>query len=435
MKKQLLCGVAERITTPELGVDMPGYFGTRKATAVKDDLYAQVVVLDNGETVTAIFSIDILDFMSSFSGAVRRRLAKEIGIAEKAVLMAATHAHTSHATNYTGFAVKKNTRVMKRLEDLCVEAAVEAYNRRAPVTVKRGAGEQKGISFCRNFFVGDAQAATNPKQGTDPASLHAMYEIDYGVEVLRFDDANGKTIGQIVNFACHPDVVGGHEFCADYPGEMRRILKERFGADSVVVFLNGCAGNINHIDAYKRIAGYKYPADHYKYMGKTLATEVLRIHDKELRAVDSVELSVKDQTFRAKRRQPTEEDMAFSARVLAEEVPERHDIVYAKELKAMHDHPKFYENVEVQVIRIGESVIVGLPGEIYSDIGLRIKEKCGLEQCMIAELANGTVGYVVSEPAFSAGVYETKLSRYNSAVSPDAGDRMVEVADQLMKKL
>ena len=434
MNKQLLCGAAERITTPALGVDMPGYFGTRKATAVKDDLYAQAIVLDDGEKLLAIFSIDILDFVASFSNAVRRRLAEAIGIEEKAIVLSATHAHTSHATNYTGFAVKKNTRVMKRLEDLCVEAGIEAYKNRVPVTVKRGTGEQKGISFCRNFFAADGSAATNPKS-CDPSSIRPMYDIDYSVEVLRFDDASGKTVGQIVNFACHPDVVGGHEFCADYPGVLRRVLKESFGKDSVVAFLNGCAGNINHIDAYKRVGGYKYPADHYVYMGETLAKEVLRIHAEELRTVEDTTLGVKNQVFRAKRRQPSEEDMAFSKRVLAEEEPERHDIIYAKELKAMCDCPKFFENVEVQVFRIGESALVALPGEIFCDIGQRIKARCGLEQCMVTELAGGTVGYVVSEPAFSAGVYESKLSRYNSSLSPEAGDRMVEVADKLMKKL
>ncbi|MBR2354667.1 MAG: neutral/alkaline non-lysosomal ceramidase N-terminal domain-containing protein [Clostridia bacterium] len=435
MKKQLLCGAAERIVTPALGVDMPGYFGTRTATGVKDDLYAQAIILDNGEKLLAVLSIDILDFLSSFANAVRRRLSERIGIDPKAVLIVATHIHTGHATNYTGFAVKKNTRVMKRLEDLCVEAAVEAYENRVPVTLKRGSGEQRGISFNRNFFMADGKAATNPGVGTDPATLRPMAEIDYRVEVLRFDDEKGTTVGQIVNFACHPDVVGGTEFSADYPGEMRRILKENFGKDSVVAFLNGCAGNINHIDAYKRVEGYKYPRDHYKYMGQTLAKEVLRIHEEELKAVENYDLSVKDQTFRAKRRQPTEEDLAFCERVLAQTEPDRHDIVYAQEMKAIHDHPKFYESVEVQTLRIGESVIVGLPGEIYSDIGMRIKDVCGFDQCMVTELANGTVGYVVSEPAFSAGVYETKLSRYNSALSPDAGDRMVEVAGKLMKNL
>lgn len=435
MKKQFLCGAAERVTTPALGVDMPGYFGTRKASGVKDDLYAQAIVFDDGEQLMAVLSIDILDFLSSFTTAVRRRLSEAIGIDPHAVLMVATHIHTGHATNYTGFAVKKNTRVMKRLEDLCVEAVIEAYENRVPVTVKRGSGEQKGISFNRNFFMADGKAATNPAPGTDPTTMRPMAEIDYRVEVLRFDDEQGRTVGQIVNFACHPDVVGGTEYCADYPGEMRRVLKERFGKDSVIAFLNGCAGNINHIDAYKRVAGYKYPRDHYQYMGQTLATEVLRIHDEELKMVECPDLAIKDQSFRAKRRQPTEADLAFCERVLAEKEPDKHDIVYAREMKAIHDHPKFYENVEVQALRIGESVIVGLPGEIYSDIGMRIKDACGFDQCMVTELANGTVGYVVSEPAFSAGVYETKLSRYNSALSPDAGDRMVEVAGKLMKKL
>jgi hypothetical protein len=404
------------------------------ASGVKDDLYAQAIVLDNGITKLAVISIDILDFLSSFAHSVRNRLAKAIGIDPHAVLIVATHIHTGQPTNYTGFAVKKNTKAMKRLEDLCVEAAIEADKNRVPVRVGHGTGEEKSISFNRNFFLTDGTAATNPKVGTDPATLRPMAEIDYAVDVIRFDDASGKTVAEIVNFACHPDVVGGSEYSADYPGELRRVLKERFGKEFVLTFLNGCAGNINHIDARLRVQGYKYPADHYKHMGRTLAKEVLRIHD-GIKTEDASELSFLTQSFRAKRRQPDDAQKEFIEKVLAQDTPDRKDIVYATEMKAILDHPKYYETVEVQTLRIGESAIVGLPGEIYSDIGMRIKELAPFGQCMVTELANGTVGYVVTEPAFSAGVYETKLSRYNSSLSPDAADRMVEVAGKLLKNI
>ncbi len=432
--KQLLCGAAERITTPALGLDIPGYFSARKATGVKDDLYAQALILDNGETLMAVISVDILDFLSSFSSAIRKRLAEAIGIAPEAVMIVATHIHTGQPTNYTGFSVKKNTKAMKRLEDLCVEAAMEAYENRRPVRMGRGSGEERTISFNRNLFMKNGGAITNPKAEDKLSVLGPMAEIDYGVEVLRFDDETGKTVAQIVNFACHPDVVGGNEYSADYPGELRRILKERFGKDSVLVFLNGCAGNVNHINPNLRMDGYRYPADHYKTMGQTLAREVLRIHDR-LAWVEDITLEAKSQTFRAKRRQPGEEQIRFIGEVLAQKEPNRKDYVYATEMKAMVAHPKQYENVEVQTLRVGESVVVGLPGEIYADVGMRIKERAPFGQCMVSELANGTVGYVVTEPAFSAGVYETKLSRYNSALSPDAADRMVETADKLMKKM
>ncbi len=430
--EQFLCGAAERITTPRLGLDIPGYFTARKADGVKSDLYTQALILDDGRELVVLISVDILDFQRSFATAVRRRLGEAMGVKPSAVLITATHTHTGQPTNYTGFTVKQNTAAMKRLEDLTVEAALEAYHSRRPVCVSRASGREERISFRRNILLKDGSAITNPKPMHKDQIVGPLGEIDYGVELLRFDDENGKTVAQVVHFACHPDVVGGNQYCADYPGELRKILKERFGEDSVLIYLNGCSGNINHIDPNRRVEGYSYPADHYKAMGAMLAETVLKLHENAA-SEEEPTLSAHSTCFCAKRRQPTREQFVWADEILRQKAPDRKDFVYATELKAMQKHPKQLERVEVQVLRIGQTTVVGLPGEIYADTGLAIKAACPTEQCMVSSLANGTVGYVVTEPAFGHGVYETKLSRYNSSLSPDAAHRMVTEAAKLMK--
>lgn len=431
---QLLCGAAERVITPELGLDIPGYFFVRTATGVKSDLYTQAVVLSREEETLVVISMDILDFQAGFAKEIRKRLAEQIGVKPSSVMITATHAHTGQPTDYTGFCVKKNTRAMKRLANLTVEAVLEAYEKRREARLGFGVGEEKGISFNRNFYMKDGSIKTNPGKRFPNDIVKPVSEIDHSVNVLRFDDEQGKTVAQIVNFACHPDVVGGTEYCADYPGELRRVLKERFGQDSVLVYLNGCAGNINHIDAFRVAEGYRYPKDHYVTMGETLAKEVLRIHE-GIRWTEDTELSAMNQSFRARRRQPTEEQLSWAREILRADAPGESDLVYAKEWIYLHEHPMRYCNVEVQVLRIGDCALVGLPGEIYSDTGLAIKEISPFGRNMVAQLANGTVGYVVTEPCFTGGVYESKLARYNSSVYPEAADRMVATAQKLMKKL
>lgn len=430
---RFLCGAAERVVTPALGLDIPGYFSVRKGSGVKSDLYSQAVVLQRGEELLVIISIDILDFQASFAKEIRRRLGERIGVPAKSVMVVATHAHTGQPTNYTGFCVKKNTKAMARLADLTVEAAVEAYESRRPVRIGWGVGEQKGISFNRNFYLKDGRIMTNPGKRFPNELVGPISEIDQSVGVIRFDDESGKTVAQIVNFACHPDVVGGSEYCADYVGELRRVLKGHFGSDSVLVYLNGCAGNINHIDAFYVAKGNRYPRDHYVVMGETLAREVLRIHS-ELEWKDDAELVSDSKVFRAPRRQPSQEQLKKAAEALADENATESDRIYALEWTHLAKHPKTFENVEVQLLAIGDCALVGLPGEIFSDTGLAIKACSLYPMNMVAQLANGTVGYVVTEPGFTGGIYESILSRYNSSLYPDAADRMVRVAHSLMKK-
>ena len=55
----------------------------------------------------------------------------------------------------------------------------------------------------------------------DPAALMFEGPVDPEVAVLAARDKNGKLLGSIVNFACHPCHHGGDEvFSAGYPGQL-----------------------------------------------------------------------------------------------------------------------------------------------------------------------------------------------------------------------
>jgi len=63
--------------------------------------------------------------------------------------------------------------------------------------------------------------------------------------------------------------------------------------------------------------------------------------------------------------------------------------------------------VEVQVIALGNEIAwVSLPGEIFVELGLAIKQDSPFPQTIIAELANGAIGYIPSRRAYSQGNYE-----------------------------
>ncbi len=106
--KPLLCGAAERVITPRLGLQILGYFRIRKASAVKSDLKTHAIVLDEGDTKLAIIHIDILDFQASLARRIRKRLKEAIGISSKNVMIAATHTHTGMPSNYFGSVVTES---------------------------------------------------------------------------------------------------------------------------------------------------------------------------------------------------------------------------------------------------------------------------------------------------------------------------------------
>jgi neutral ceramidase len=88
--------------------------------------------------------------------------------------------------------------------------------------------------------------------------------------------------------------------------------------------------------------------------------------------------------------------------------------------------------LEVQVIALGSDVAcVSLPGEIFVELGLAIKERSPFRYTFIAELANGSIGYIPNREAYPQGNYEVVSAR----CAPGGGELLVEAATRLLREL
>jgi hypothetical protein len=82
-------------------------------------------------------------------------------------------------------------------------------------------------------------------------------------------------------------------------------------------------------------------------------------------------------------------------------------------------------DAEVQVITIGDKIAwVALPGEIFVELGQAIKLASPYPITIIAELANGSIGYVPDRRAYPQGAYEVISAR----VTEGSGEKMVDAA-------
>ena len=87
---------------------------------------------------------------------------------------------------------------------------------------------------------------------------------------------------------------------------------------------------------------------------------------------------------------------------------------------------------EVQVIALGPDLaFVALPGEIFVELGLFVKHNSPFRHTIIAELANGSVGYVPTKRAFEEGNYEPVSAR----CAPGSGEQIAETAVKLLKEV
>ncbi|MBL8222619.1 MAG: hypothetical protein JNL62_25495, partial [Bryobacterales bacterium] len=87
---------------------------------------------------------------------------------------------------------------------------------------------------------------------------------------------------------------------------------------------------------------------------------------------------------------------------------------------------------EVQVIALGGEVAwVGVPGELFVELGLAIKRASPFASTIVVELANGSMNYFPNRKAFAEGNYEPVSTRF----APGAGESLVDAATALVVEL
>src|SRR5262249_4319897 len=210
--------------------------------------------------------------------------------------------------------------------------------------------------------------------------------------VFYLETAQAKPVVSYVNFAMHPDTVGGEGISADYPGVLARLLADYKGADMMTLFANGCCGNLNHRNIHW--ADPQKGPQEARRIGTVLAGAVCKTYPL-LEPLTTGKLQVKSEVLKlalppmtpaegtqAKEvvRRIREPQTQFLEKVKALQVLD----VAAREGKPLE--------VEVQVIVLGDRLAwVSLPGEIFVELGLAIKKASPFPCTMIAELANGSI--------------------------------------------
>jgi hypothetical protein len=90
-------------------------------------------------------------------------------------------------------------------------------------------------------------------------------------------------------------------------------------------------------------------------------------------------------------------------------------------------------------IGIGDVAFVLLPGEMFVEYGMAIKERAAPRSVVTLAYANGAPGYVPHRSAYPAGGYEVEEAfryyGYPACYAPEAGEALVEAAVELLDEV
>lgn len=433
----LQVGLAEIDITPPVGYRMDGYFYERLNTGRRDPLKAKALVFQQGARRAALVVCDLLGMPRSMSSEVRALAAARTGIPADNIAIAATHTHTGplfagerarvfseQAAARFGTDPLAALKYPEALRDQLVDVIAAANARVSPATMEFVHAREDRVSFNRRYHLKDGTVRFNPGV-LNPEIVRAAGPIDPDLPFVLFTK-DKQPVGSLSVFALHLDTVGGTEYSADYPAHLADELRREFGESFISVFGTGTCGDINHID----VSGQRrYTA---RLIGQQLGIDILSARsraqlDRPSLGVTSARLSLPlrrvsgEQAAAAKANMPKvgTKDLPFLVQV---ETVATLDLVRRGSTL----------DTEVQVFRLHPDVaVVLLPGEVFADLGLAIKRRSPFRHTLVIELSNDNPAYIPTEKAFKEGSYET----VNSRIAPGGGERLVEIAIQLLNDI
>ncbi len=433
----LQVGLAEIEITPPVGYRMDGYFTERLSTGVKDPLKAKALVFQQGNTKTALAVCDLIGVPQSLTTEVRALAAARTGIPIADIAITATHTHTGplfsgeRARVFSEQAAAKygsdplaSVKYPEMLRDRLVDVIVAANADVSPASLEFVAASEDRVSFNRRYHLKDGTVATNPGIA-NPNVVRAAGPIDPDLPFILI--TKGKTpVGSLTVFAMHLDTVGGTEYSADYAGHLANELRREFGEKFISVFGTGPCGDINHID----VSGRR--RNDARLIGAQLAVSVLSARPRQPLATPSLAAAAGRLSLPLRKVSDTQVAAARAnvPKIGGRELPFLTQVDTVSTLDLSRRGPTL--DAEVQVFRLHPDLaIVLLPGEIFSELGLAIKQASPFKQTLVIELSNDNPAYIPTEKAFKEGSYET----VNSRIASGGGERLVAEALRLLKTL
>lgn len=408
-----------------------------------DPLRVRAVALEDGQAGQALLllAFDLVSVSKTLTAAIRKRLNEQFEIDTGRIILAATHTHSGPVVNDDegvehGPLEKAN---LAGLIEKAAQAAGEALANREAVTLELGKGLAQDAGKNRSEIGGP----------TDPAT---------GVLVAR-SVATGELRGIVLNYTCHPTVLGPTNllYTADYPYYTVQAVSQATGLPPErILFTQGACGDINAGHSPKLSINSPTAANTRTFeaaaqlggnVGKAAVEALNGPLTRLTPALEVANLNVEIEwqrqdwpepgfleSYRAERQAELDQALAqgdaaaVSNQKLLKEWAES---LLARPLDAAWPPPLF----NIEVVRLGELTWVTIPGELFVEYGLALKQRLG-GPTWILGYTNGALGYIATPGAYERQDYEAHLAyryhRYPAPFSPGTGQRLVERVSELL---
>ena len=431
---QLRAGVSEIELKPELGLATGD--GAPQAKGFLTPLYVKALVLANGEDEVAVVTLDMLGIDRPDAIRAATLANQRCGVPAHGILMSCSHTHVAPSMlpslhtyrrafnpHWDEKAVARERAWVDTVVETIATAVCEAKAHLQEASIGVATADLPWLIFnrrrhTRNYGVWTHWMGIPKDQAYRP---EGPIDPDFGLFVVR--GADYKPLCMVWNFTGHNSFNFGDQYSADLPYTVQKALDERMGEHVPCLYTPGCSGNTNYFD-YQKPIGLEKATDE-------VANAIMAIY-REACTLPEVKLgSRKAELFLAQRdfsRYWWKHDIETKLPGWKAYGPRE-----VERFQAEANEHETYQS-DVQVLRLGEAVLVGLGGEMFVEFQLMIKERSPFRHTYVASSTNDYAGYVATRRAFVGGSYEVWPS-LNARIGREGGYLMVDKAVELLQEL
>ena len=350
--------VAVRNVTPNPLLPVSGGVGpSKRADRKAGELTVRALVFEQDGARVAICSTDFLGFPGVLCEKVRKKVSE---IPPANILIGATHTHS--APDCYGFPDRegKTSADLQYLDGVCsklADAINQAVRQLQPAQVKIATGKARG-KIAYNYY---AERLYDPR-----------------CDVIQVLDLKARPIATLVNYACHPEVIGSDQgiLCPDFVGPLYDRIKQRKGGTGI--FMNGALGGMVTADCRGPEGKDIRTWDECIRIGRLLADEALRIiADASIQKEPKLMCSSEMVKF------PVENKML--------------DAVMRLSPLGFTADEDGCVSTQVNIVNLGTARMLTIPGEALPNIGYYLKRKMHGSHNLLFGLTNDGFGYIMTK--------------------------------------
>lgn len=425
-KKEWKVGLSRRVITPQTDVWLAGYGTKRAAEGKLHDIWVKVMVLsDHLDRRRVLVTTDHQGMSKTIYQRLFKKVQDRFGLDQSAFMLTFSHNHSGPCLQddlvdyYPSDSVQQQ-RVLEYtlwMEDRIVEAIQEAWDNLQPARLSMGEGV---CTFAVNRR--ENKEAEVPDRIRDGVPLKGP--VDHSVPVLAIKTPEGKLLGVLFGYACHPTTLSHNYWSGDYPGYAQLEIEKKYpGAQAM--FFNTCGGDQNPLPRRTVALCEKYGAmladavtEQLKKTDLTAVSPALSV------AFEYVKLDYEELITREKL-----VPIAFGSQAIQSRWAKR----MIRKIEEGEVFNPYYE-YPVQAWKFGkELLLIGIGGEAVVDYSLRFKKE--YPNTWVSGYTNEMAAYIPSRRVWEEGGYEggSHLDEYGRPAWRWAGDIEDRIADTVGK--